>query len=234
MVHQYKNAHANLYKDVMLRTLKEILNDAHNKLFLKKRHEIYKENDHSYFVYYVVKGTVKTYQTNESGQIMMIDIHKSDSFFGYTTLFERKLYAESAICLEDSEILPIPRHKFISLLHTDSAFASYFIRELAHNLEAQIDRLLQQTFHSVRKRLAETLLYLYNKQKITQSSGQILSREDIAALFGTSTETFFRTLSEFQEEGLIRIHEKQGHIAILDFEGLKKIKNDHHLPGSLS
>jgi len=50
-----------------------------------------------------------------------------------------------------------------------------------------------------------------------------VSREDLANLVGTATETVIRTLSDFKEEKTIEI--SGGTITILNYEKLSKLKN---------
>ncbi len=53
-----------------------------------------------------------------------------------------------------------------------------------------------------------------------------LSREDLANLVGTATETVIRLLSEFREENLVNISGRS--ITLLDVEGIKKIGKIHY------
>ena len=50
-----------------------------------------------------------------------------------------------------------------------------------------------------------------------------ISREDVANMAGTSTETAIRTLSDFKEEKLIEI--KGSMITLLNADKLAKMKN---------
>ena len=50
-----------------------------------------------------------------------------------------------------------------------------------------------------------------------------ISREDLANIVGTATESLIRTLSDFKEEKLIDI--KEGKIFILNEKQLRSLKN---------
>jgi CRP-like cAMP-binding protein len=50
-----------------------------------------------------------------------------------------------------------------------------------------------------------------------------ISREDLAHIAGTATETLIRTLTDFKEEGLIEI--KGSTITIVDANKLRSMKN---------
>jgi CRP-like cAMP-binding protein len=62
-------------------------------------------------------------------------------------------------------------------------------------------------YNSLRRRVADTLLRLHDQQP----DGLIqLSRDDLASVVGTATESLIRTLSEFKQDGLI---EQTGNVA---------------------
>jgi CRP-like cAMP-binding protein len=96
---------------------------------------------------------------------------------------------------------------------------------LSNNLQETEERLMNLAYNSVRKRVADTLLQLlqrYQKpdEKITAFS---ISREDLASMVGTATESVIRTLSDFKDEKLIEIKDKQ--IVIMSAEKLSRMKN---------
>jgi len=79
----------------------------------------------------------------------------------------------------------------------------------------------------VRERLAESLLILNNlfksegKCKVLNDHATIsLSREDLANIVGTATETVIRLLSDFKDDGLVSISGRS--ITLVDIDGLKK------------
>jgi CRP-like cAMP-binding protein len=95
-----------------------------------------------------------------------------------------------------------------------------FIRLLSENLHQKDQQLMQMAYHSVRKRLAETLIKI---GEINQNETFKISRNDLAAMAGMATETVSRTLSDFKEEKLL--DKKGSEISILDLLRLKNMKN---------
>ena len=78
---------------------------------------------------------------------------------------------------------------------------------------------------NVKERLAETLLYLedtFGKNKDGSVYIQ-LSREELAGIIGTATESCIRLLSEFNKLGLISLESKK--ITILDRAKLKRLSD---------
>ena len=96
---------------------------------------------------------------------------------------------------------------------------------LTDNLSEKEEQLLKLAYNSVRKRVAEALVTLNNRYKKESEPrfSMNISREDIANLAGTATETTIRTLSDFKDEKLIDI--TGGTIAIMDYDKLAHLRN---------
>lgn len=191
----------------------------------KKKQNIYLEGNYPNGIYYVNKGKVKVYKIHDHGKEFIISLLKAGDFFGYTALLEGKEYFETAQTLEDSEIIFLPKEDFLSLIYNNRDVAQKFLHILTQSVTEQQDKLIELAYSSVRKRVAEALLLLQNRYK---DEGQVtfnmaISREDLANLVGTATESLIRTLSDFKEERLIDI--KEGKIYLLDEKRLREMKN---------
>jgi len=84
---------------------------------------------------------------------------------------------------------------------------------------------LGSTHNSLRKKVAEALMLLQKKYKTeaTQDFKICISRESLATIAGTATESLIRTLSDFRNEHLIDI--KAGNIMILNEKKLRGLVN---------
>ena len=106
------------------------------------------------------------------------------------------------------------------LLYPD--VAGKFLKILSNEIRNKDAYLLQFAYHSVRKRIADAILRLF-KQHNNENESICISRDDLAALSGTASETVSRTLTEFKNEGLI---EKKGsELKILNYEKISKMRN---------
>lgn len=97
------------------------------------------------------------------------------------------------------------------------------IKMLADNVAEKEEQLLTLAYYSVRKRIANALLFLHGKyfeEGQKQTEIRIL-RDDLAHLVGTAKESVIRMLTEFKDDGYINIVE--GKIIILDMEKLESI-----------
>jgi CRP-like cAMP-binding protein len=204
--------------------LKKLSTEREVRMY-KKKENIFLEGSYPKGVYFVLKGKVKTYKTHEQGKVFITSLYKEGDFFGYLALLEEGKYTDSATALEDSEICLIPKDDFFALIYKNSEVSRKFIKILSDNLQEKEEQLIKLAYNSVRKRVAETLVTLadrYKKEGDAQFSMNI-SREDLANLAGTATETTIRTLSDFKEEGLVDI--KGGTIGVLNYEKLARMKN---------
>ncbi len=191
----------------------------------KKKEMIYMEGDEPNGIIFINKGKVKTYKTNESGKEFITSLHLAGDFIGYIDLIENSEYRESAEAMEDVEISVIPKQDFFALLYSNRDVAAKFIKMLSNNLQETEEKLINLAYNSVRKRVADALLSLHNRYKIEMEPETkfSVSREDLASMVGTATESVIRTLSDFKEEKLIDIREKKNHI--LDTDKLGRMKN---------
>ncbi|MCX6352376.1 MAG: response regulator, partial [Bacteroidetes bacterium] len=170
----------------------------------KKKDIIYRDRGVPRGIYYINEGRVKIYKIHDNGKELITELLKQGEFFGYTSLLEGKDYAESAETLEDSEITFIPREDFFNLVYNNREVAKKFIHILTKNIADRQEQLLELAYSSVRKRVAESLLLLQKKymDEGQQQFSIAISREDLANVVGTATESLIRTLSDFKGEKL--------------------------------
>lgn len=201
------------------------LSEDRNINHYKKKQLIYSEGNHPGRLYYVQKGKIKTFKSNEDGKELTIGLYKEGDFFGYVSLLENSVYKETAEAMEDSDVAIIPREDFESLINENPEVARKFIRMLAHNVTEKEEQLLGLAYNSLRKRVADALITLERKyRKPDQENFSIhISREDLANIAGTATESLIRTLSDFRGEKLIDIRE--GNIVILNEKKLIAMLN---------
>lgn len=191
----------------------------------KKKHIIYANGNRPSYLFFVIKGKVKTFRMNEDGKELITGIYTENEFFGYTPILEETTYQDNAEVLEDATVMLIPKADFLQLVSSDMQTAKRFIKLLSSNLSEREDKLIQLAYNSLRKRVADGLIMVYEKfKKDEKDSPQIgLSREDLAQVVGTATESLIRTLSDFKSEKLIDI--RDGKIHVLNPQKLRTLYN---------
>jgi len=187
-----------------------------------KKHILYQEGRRPKYLYYVVRGKIKGIKTHEDGKEYITDLFTDGDFIGYSAIIEEKNYDDSAVVLENAEVMQIPKEDFQEMIYGDMSIATKFIRLITQNVKEKEDRLLSLAYSSLRKRVAKALVDIHTKFNAGGSGKLIeISREDIAHYVGTATESLIRTLSDFKGEKLIEI--KEGKITIPDSEKLKNL-----------
>ena len=192
----------------------------------KKKEIIYSEDTRPHRLYYVLKGKVKTFKTNDDGKELVTNMYSEGSFFGYNALLENSLYKESAEALEEAEVALIPKEDFENLVNNNRHVMMKFIQLLANNVAEKEHQLLKLAYNSLRKRVADTILELNSKYKGGDAAKQVsidISRENLANIVGTAKESVIRTLSDFKDEKLIEI--AKGDIIILNEKKLQNLAN---------
>lgn len=190
----------------------------------QKRERIYSEGNKPLRLYYIMKGRVKVYKTNDEGKMLILKILNPGDFFGYTAILEEGVYNENAMAMEACEIACIPKTEFEELLNSNTEVMRKFIRILAREITQQEDQLIQVAYDSLRRKVASALLKVnesFNPAK--DEDGIKISRDNLAAVAGTATESLIRTLTDFKEEKLIDITE--GKIVVMNKTRLKKMLN---------
>jgi len=214
-LHQFLN-------DVRSTGLIEKLSEQYELETFEKKQSIYSEGKRPRFLYYLVKGKVKAYKSNEDGKEYISNLYSDGDFIGYTALIEDKNYDDTAAVLEQSEVMLIPKDDFLQMVYTDISIASKFIHIITQNVKEKEERLVSLAYSSLRKRVAKALVEIVSKFHPQEQGRPIeISREDIAQYVGTATESLIRTLSDFKAEKNIDI--KSGKIIVTNVDKLKNL-----------
>jgi CRP-like cAMP-binding protein len=121
--------------------------------------------------------------------------------------------------MQDSEVITIPKHDFLTLLQSHHDVSAGFISLLSRKVADKERQLLNVAYNSVRQRTADALLKV---QLLKDPKENIhISRDDLAKMVGTASESVIRVLSDFKDEGLIEI--ESGKIRITQPAKLEKV-----------
>ena len=102
--------------------------------------------------------------------------------------------------MEDTSLAIIPREDFDSMIHDNPERLKQFARLMAKNISEIEEHLLGLAYNSLRKKVADALITLFRKYRKTEDPNFAIdiSRENLAAVAGTATESLIRTLSDFK------------------------------------
>ncbi|RYC50079.1 response regulator [Flagellimonas olearia] len=211
-------------KEHDIRSLHELKNffDDHGQLFsFKKDETVYAMGEHSNMVYLILKGVVKCCGLDEEGKELITSVYSEDDFLGFTSLTENFPYREYAIAMEDLELAGISKTQVKAILEENQNVSLELISIMAEDMVQIKKQLLQMAYSSVRKKTAQTLLLYSQAMNKGKDTPLKIARSDLAGVAGIATESLIRTLSDFKDEGLISIENRD--IRVLDKEALKYV-----------
>jgi len=201
-----------------------ILSENKTCVKYKKGQVIFYEGTRPLGLFCVNGGKIKVYKDGSMGKEQIISFAKGGDFLGYRALLSEEFYAASASIIEDATVCFIPKSDFLNVLNTDAEFGKRLMKSVCHEIGVLEEKIITLAQKSVRERLASTLLMLKATYGIEGEGSELidiaLSREDLANIVGTVTETVIRLLTEFKEDGLIANEGKK--IRILNVKGLAK------------
>ncbi|MBK8552053.1 MAG: Crp/Fnr family transcriptional regulator [Ignavibacteria bacterium] len=194
--------------------------------YYQKGQTVFNEGNLPSGLFCINSGKVKISQAGTEGKEQILRLAKDSDILGYRALISGEAYSATATVIEDSKICLIPKSVFYELIQHNSSLTSSIMKLLANELKEAENKITNLAQKPVLERVAETLLMLreYYGTEINDNSLNItITREEIANIVGTATETVIRLMSELKKEGLIDLEGKK--IRILKGEALLKLAN---------
>jgi CRP-like cAMP-binding protein/CheY-like chemotaxis protein len=181
----------------------EDLGKGRKVITVKRKAEVFSEGDTPTSVFLVKSGEIKASRLHQDGKELITNVYLSNDFFGFESVLENAPYRESAVAMTDSELIVIPKEDFLALLFANTDVSAVFISMLCRKVTQKENELLNLAYSSIRQRTAATLLKLNER---ADSNGYInLSREDLARMVGTASESVIRVLAEFKDEKIVSV-----------------------------
>lgn len=204
-----------------IHSLEELVKGSKLKNVVKKEY-IYREGDYPNYIYFVEKGKVKTYLINDDGKEFVVGIYGPGEYFGFSNLPENQNHKEMAAAMENSEVRFINRFDFLQLLNTNKEASALVLGIVSTDLLQKEQQLINLAYNTVRKRVADALLNLSEKYSTEGEGAEItISRQDLAGIVGTATESVIRIVSEFKEDGILEV--KGSKIKVINPKALNNV-----------
>ena len=208
-----------LTKDELLR-----ISNCKTTKIIKRGEVIFNEGDKINGVYCVKDGICKLSKLSENGKDQIVKLYFKGDIMGQRSILGEENTNLTATAINDMEVCYIPKSEIMADLERNPNFSFDVLKQMAKDLRDSDNTIVNMAQKSVRKRLADTLIYMYENFGVDELHflNVVLSREDYANIVGTATESAIRILSQFKNEGLISTSGKQ--IKIEDIDGLKRIE----------
>lgn len=178
---------------------------------------LFTEGDSSDVMYTVVTGRVKVFKMTPRGSDVILEIFGPGDPVGAVAVYESRPYPASAVALEATTCLAVPRRDFFSLLETYPTLVRGLLVGLTHRIVELTNRIIELSGGRIEARLARLLLKLADDMGQPRESaifvGMPLSRQELADMTGTTIETCIRIMSRWGKQDIVRT-EKDGFLIV--------------------
>lgn len=209
-----------LTKDELIR-----MSDCKTSRIFKKGETIFEEGENVNGVFCVKDGVCKMTKLSPNGKDQIVKLVKKGELLGQRSMISDEPANLSAVALEDMQVCFVPKSEIIGFFNQNNKFSMNMMRTVCGDLKEADDVMVDMAQKTVKERLAHTLLYLEEVfgTNPDQTLKLQLSREEIASMIGTATESCIRLLSEFNKLGYIALNGKK--ISIANKKQLQLIAN---------
>ncbi len=207
-----------LNKDELLR-----IADCKTSYSIKKGETVFNEGDALNGIYCIKDGVCKLSKLSDNGKDQIVKLVKKGELLGQRSLISEESTNLSAIAIEDMQVCYIPKQEILQFFNENNQFSLNMMKSVCGDLKDADDNMVNLAQKTVKQRLAEVLIKLetdFGKHEDGTLKIQ-LSREEIAGMIGTATESCIRLLSEFNKVGWISLQGKK--ITITNKKELQRI-----------
>lgn len=217
IVRQFSSLKA-LNKEELLR-----IADCKTSYTIKKGEPIFEEGETLKGVFCIKDGICKLSKLSSNGKDQIVKLVKAGELLGQRSMISDDTTNLSAIALDDMEVCFIPKSEILSFFDHNNQFSMGVMKTICGDLKEADDHMVSMAQKTVKERLAETLIYLHDTFGTNEDRSLYiqLSREELAGMIGTATESCIRLLSEFNKLGYIELVGKK--IVIKEIGKLKRI-----------
>ena len=203
----------------------DILNYEKDFRQYKRSEILYREGNRISGFFCICNGIIKIFKTGFDGKEQIIRFAKKGDIIAYRSVLSNEQACTTAKVIEDATVCFIHSEILITLIKNNSTYALELLKFACYELNEANSFITDIAQKTVRERLAEVLLFLVNDfglddEKFLKIS---LTREELANLVGTATESVIRLLSEFKSDKMVQLNGRK--IKILNMKGLEKISN---------
>ena len=191
----------------------------------KKGNIIYREGSRLTGFFCITRGILKIFKTGIDGKEQIIRFSKKGDIIAYRSLLSQELACTTAKVIDEAVLCHVPYQTLLYLIQNNWQFSHHMLQIVCRELREANDYITDIAQKTVRERLAEVLLLLKDNFDLDNTNTlQIsLTREELANMVGTATESVIRLLSEFKQDKLIDLQGRK--IKFLDVAKLNRVAN---------
>ena len=185
-----------------------------------KGQPVFFQDNPAFGLFQVHSGKLKLVRSDSYGNDSIIGLINPGEVFGVTNLFTDKPYNTTAVTIEDSTICFFDKKSINEIFANFPLVTLNILKHLSNSLRAAELDCAAKSQRNIREKLAALFISLMKSNGVKIGDHWKLdirlTREEMAAITGSTIETISRFITEFKNEGLIEEHQKIIHIVNAD------------------
>lgn len=189
---------------------------------VKKGETLFEEGEHLSGVYCIKEGFSKLTKLSSNGKQQIVRFVKKGDLLGQRSVISDEAVNLNAVAVSDMHVCFIPKNEVVKNFKKSPNFAVEVVKDVCTELKTSDNVIVDMAQKTVKQRLAATLLSMHETFEI-DTDGFInvqLTREEVASIVGTATESLIRMLSDFSKNGLLTVKGKK-----IKIDNLRELEN---------
>lgn len=199
-------ANAEIFSGLPRESLEEV-----RKLSFRRRFDagevVFRQGDPASHVFVVVMGQLRVAQATAEGQQVIIRFIGRGDLAGYAVLSAGETYPGTVAAVEDTHAMGWTAGSMRQLMDAHPRIATNALSIVSGRYRELQERLRQQATENVERRIAHAILKLAGQAGRSTPQGIEIafpvSRQDLAEMAATTLHTVSRTMSGWEERGVV-------------------------------
>jgi len=129
-----------LLQDIDKAGLDKIANIT-KQISVKKGEQLFKEKDDTKGLWLIQSGKIEISRVTADGWRQTLVVLPAGHFFGELSILENRKHVASAVALDDTELLLIPKEDFDKMMEEDCALALAIVKKIAIAMSKNLRRM---------------------------------------------------------------------------------------------
>lgn len=183
--------------------------------------QIFSEGENADFLPIVCNGTVKMVRFPEPGKELILGFFGEGEVFAIAPALDGKKFPATAIAIEKTQLLLLPRPAFLSLMKESSEFSAFLTARMCGLLRDRTSTVQILAMSSADHRVANVLLKMADNCNANCPLQIPFRRQEIAEMSGLTIESAIRSVRKLEKRGYLKIINRK--IVLESLEPIKKM-----------
>src|SRR5215471_16910123 len=174
----------------------------------RKRQVIYNPNEPCTNIYLILEGRVKVSRFAESGRQVLVNIYRTEEFFGESAFLHLSQRPECATALENTKLMSWTASEVEGMVRRQPRLGIAFAQMLARRTTDFARRIQSFSADNIARRLARCLIRLSERMGDPEEDGSVrmlpLTHELLSEDIGTTREIVTHCMNQFRKQGYLQ------------------------------